>query len=834
MCPRELVDRQEYIKAHPAKARELIKEHRLTLIGWEATKDCDMDCLHCGNPEEWKEGEGPDLTTAQVKRIFREISEDFPVDKLTVAITGGELTLRPDLLDIIEFLIALGFRVALSTNGYHLGKNLELIDELIKKKVQAFAISIDGMKGSHNRQRNIRSFKPVIKAIQYLRKNYPDIYLQITTVVTSLNYPDLPRIHDLLVKLDVRDWKVCHLIPIGRAKSRPDLQITDDQTFRLLSWLALLNNRFRSGESKLKVSLACEGWCGEQFEGRIRDFLFFCTSGIQTATVTHDGKLGGCLEVPRELSIQGDLLKERFADIWENRFQKFRQKDWLRSDPNCAGCQSWDYCLGGALHQRTADGKLIECIYLSVKDKKEKPLILDQLESAEIKEVEFNPLLKTRVEGKWIVGQEDTGTYGEFPEIGVRILEELEKEKDVKRVSEKILRETNQSYDIPDFIKSMLSSGFIKSVNGNLLDQKKLAPKRIESVFNRINPKYFSWIFSRPMAFASLIILGIALDLMVHDPSFRPHYRNLIVSNFYTITGISVVLAGLLLASKHELFHFFAARKFGVKSSFRLNTRMYLLVMETDVSNVWILPKRKKLLVYLAGAINDVVTISILVILLYLGSPDSWLAKLSAGAGGGLLSSVYGFLSHPWFAKIAKLLIFTSFYILVFQFLFYMRTDFYYVIAHSLDCRNLMDDTKTYIYVNFIWPLLKKLSVFSLVPFKNKMRTLVEKTKGIELKASPHEMKVIRLYAPFFVVGVSVMLWFFIFNLLPVMLILYVGAFGTLIKGMLNGIGAVGWKNMTDSFTFIFIHVAYYGTAIYLISRSRKRKSQLDLVLQTN
>ena len=198
MCPRELVNRQEYIKEHPQKAKEAIREHHLRLIGWEATKDCDMGCLHCGNPEEWKENEGPDLNTEEVKKIFKEIAEDFQADKLTVAITGGELTLRPDLKEIIGFLSSLGFRVALSTNGYFLGKNLRFIDELITAKTEAFAISIDGMKRSHNKQRNKRSFKQVVKAIQYLRKRYPNILVEVTTVATYLNFSDLPQIYDLL------------------------------------------------------------------------------------------------------------------------------------------------------------------------------------------------------------------------------------------------------------------------------------------------------------------------------------------------------------------------------------------------------------------------------------------------------------------------------------------------------------------------------------------------------------------------------------------------------------------------------------------------------------
>ncbi|MGB8656462.1 MAG: radical SAM protein [Candidatus Zixiibacteriota bacterium] len=833
MSPRELVDRQKYLQEHPQKVREAIQERNLRLIGWEITKECDMDCLHCGNPEEWKENEGPDLTTDQAKRIFKEIAEDFEPEKLTVALTGGELTLRPDLMEIIRFLSSLGFRVALSTNGYFLGKNLGFIDELIKAKTEALALSIDGNKGSHNKQRKKRSFGQVVKAIKYLRTRYPDLYLQITTVVTSLNFADLPQIHDLLVQLDVRDWKICHLIPIGRAKTRPDLQISEEQTFQLLSWISSLNNRFRQEKSKLKVSLACEGWCGEEFEGRIRDFLFLCTAGIQSATITHDGKLGGCLEISRELSIQGDLLKQRFKDVWENEFRRFTDKEWLRDDAHCQACDAWDFCQGGAIHQRTREGKLIECLYLSLKDKKERPDVVNQLEGTEIEEVEFNPLLKTKVEGRWIVGQEDTGTYGEFPEVGVRILEQLEQEKNVKKVTDKVYEETRQSYDIQDFIRSMLSSGFVKSVNGMLLDREKLATRKIESVFNRINPKLFSWILSWPVAVISSVIVALALILMISNPALRPHYRYMIVSNFFTLTGFAVVIAGAILASKHELFHFFAARKYGVKSAFRLSTRLYLLVMETDVSNAWVLPKRKKLIVYLVGAFNDIVTLSILVILLYLGSSHSWLARLASGANGGVLGSLYGFLSHPWFDKLAKLFIFSSFYMIVFQCMFYMRTDFYYAIAHSLNCRNLMEDTKTFIYLRVILPALKRVSGMGIAPFRNKMNSLIERTKDTRLTASPHELKVIRFYAPFFALGVSVMLWFFIFNLLPVLLTLYVGAFGTLIRAFTLGAATVGWRNIADASTFIFIHVAYYGTAAYLINRSRKRKAQLSLVLST-
>jgi hypothetical protein len=131
----------------------------------------------------------------------------------------------------------------------------------------------------------------------------------------------------------------------------------------------------------------------------------------------------------------------------------------------------------------------------------------------------------------------------------------------------------------------------------------------------------------------------------------------------------------------------------------------------------------------------------------------------------------------------------------------------------------------------FILPLLKKISQIKIFPFRNKIISQIEKTKEAKLEVSLHELKVIHFYAPFFVIGVSVMLWFFIFNMLPVLLTLYVGAVGTLIRALTRGAETVGWRNVADAFTFIFIHAAYYGTAAYLINRSRKRKAQLSFVL---
>lgn len=61
------------------------------------------------------------------------MAEDFDASKLTVAITGGEATLRKDLAEIVKFVKDLGFKnVGVDSNGYCYSQDFGLIDRLIE------------------------------------------------------------------------------------------------------------------------------------------------------------------------------------------------------------------------------------------------------------------------------------------------------------------------------------------------------------------------------------------------------------------------------------------------------------------------------------------------------------------------------------------------------------------------------------------------------------------------------------------------------------------------------------------------------------------------------
>jgi len=54
------------------------------------------------------------------------------------------------------------------------------------------------------------------------------------------------------------------------------------------------------------------------------------------------------------------IYKDNFADCWNNRFEKMRDRSWTQTGI-CADCKEYKWCEGEGLHLR--DGKTGELLY---------------------------------------------------------------------------------------------------------------------------------------------------------------------------------------------------------------------------------------------------------------------------------------------------------------------------------------------------------------------------------------------------------------------------------------------------------------------------------------
>ena len=89
--------------------------------------------------------------------------------------------------------------------------------------------------------------------------------------------------------------------------------------------------------------------------------VFPVTTHVGVAGVLSDGSISACTSI-RANYHQGNIYTDNFMDVWNNRFEPYRNRDWMKKD-DCASCKYWRFCKGGGMHLRDEEGKLILCHY---------------------------------------------------------------------------------------------------------------------------------------------------------------------------------------------------------------------------------------------------------------------------------------------------------------------------------------------------------------------------------------------------------------------------------------------------------------------------------------
>ena len=133
------------------KVDRLIRAHPLQIVSWEATRRCNMNCVHCGSPSEDAD-HATELTTDEIVGAFEQIARDFDMSQFRhINITGGEPFVRKDLLEVLRKISVNPYyrNIDIQTNGIVLSDNPQLLKELKNCGVTGLGISIDGLKQTH-------------------------------------------------------------------------------------------------------------------------------------------------------------------------------------------------------------------------------------------------------------------------------------------------------------------------------------------------------------------------------------------------------------------------------------------------------------------------------------------------------------------------------------------------------------------------------------------------------------------------------------------------------------------------------------------------------------
>lgn len=286
--------------------------------------------------------------------------------------------------------------------------------------------------------------------------------------------------------------------------------------------------------------------------------------------------------------------------------------------------------------------------------------------------VEVFPFTR-RVDGHDVIlGRADGRSFLALPPDAVEILDDLAAGSTLLQAQTAYQERHAVTPDVLGLVVGLEAEGFIRREGAGGEEVAGVAPRAFHLV--GITQSVARRIFSRPVLWAGALLVALGVAAVFAEPSIVPGPSALMFSHSIGIMVLWLVPLFILSLVLHEMAHLVAARARGVPASFGFSHRLWLLVVETDMSGIWTLPRRQRYLPILAGSFVDAVSTAALLLVLFLDARGAM--ALSATAGAVIRAMVIVYL-----------------YQILWQCFLFVRTDYYYAIANYFGCKSLMQDT---------------------------------------------------------------------------------------------------------------------------------------------
>lgn len=337
---------------------DAVERHELRTLFWECTLRCNLRCRHCGSDCRTDVTES-DMPLADFLHVLdTEVTPNVDPHEVLIIFSGGEVLVRKDLEEAGREVTRRGYMWGMVTNGLSLTR--ERLHSLVDAGLRSVSVSFDGFAEVHNDIRqNAESFERARRAIGYIRE-VEGLTYDVITCVTPAMIERLEEWKEFLISEGIRHWRIFSIFPAGRAKVNDSLHLTAEQFQRLMEFTGKTRK-----EGRIELNYACEGFLGG-YETEVRDHFYMCNAGVTVASIRVNGDISGCTSV-RGNYAQGNIYRDSFWDVWQNRFTPFRQREWTKTD-ECKDCKVWEFCRGGGMHLRDDEGKLMYCHYNMLKE----------------------------------------------------------------------------------------------------------------------------------------------------------------------------------------------------------------------------------------------------------------------------------------------------------------------------------------------------------------------------------------------------------------------------------------------------------------------------------
>lgn len=183
------------------------------------TYKCNLRCSHCyqkaGSPMK------DEMTTSQALDIIEDLARSGTSN---LSISGGEVFLRDDVYELVEYAAESKMRTLIVSNGFSVTE--DVVRRLKKCGLDYMAISIDSMNSQvHDSFRGrAGSLERAVNAVHC--STAAGLVSSVRTTALSFNYTDIPDIFHWCIENGVDEFVLFHGVKVGRATAIEDQLIS--------------------------------------------------------------------------------------------------------------------------------------------------------------------------------------------------------------------------------------------------------------------------------------------------------------------------------------------------------------------------------------------------------------------------------------------------------------------------------------------------------------------------------------------------------------------------------------------------------------------------------
>jgi putative peptide zinc metalloprotease protein len=262
----------------------------------------------------------------------------------------------------------------------------------------------------------------------------------------------------------------------------------------------------------------------------------------------------------------------------------------------------------------------------------------------------------------YVLGSQRSPDFVAVPDIGGRVVLWLQDGTSVAECGRRAAELAGEPVDVAGFLDGLAQAGLLTADDGARGGQP--VPVDVAAWKRALGRVLFG-----PAGLAGQgLLAATAVVAMISLPQVRPTYADAIATTVPLVSIVIISVLGTALGLAHEFAHVLAAWAAGVASRVSIGRRIIAIVYQTDLTRLWSVPRRSRIVPLLAGLVFDGATIGVLVV---------------------LELTVHG--APPLVTHLIRTAVFLNVSAIAFQFLIFMRTDVYALFVLATGCKHLWD-----------------------------------------------------------------------------------------------------------------------------------------------